>query len=593
VPDHLHFRFVYEQIVAMFSSKFVLLLLLGLVCVTASAEHHRFLQDDRIPLWVNRVGPFNNPQEFYAYYDLPFCAPEVVERPFTSLGEALQGYMLQGSPILIKFRENLQSTVWCRTTLDVDAVAKFRHAVQNQYWFQFFFDDLPVWGMVGEEIEIEKTSRQYIYTHYHFDISYNADRVIDLNLTSEHAIELKEGMEVDFTYSVKWTQSPVQFENRWEKYLDKGFFEHQIHWFSLFNSGMLVIFLAGLMLMVLMRTLRRDYGKYGQSDDEDDDLADEYGWKQIHGDAFRTPRNLILFSACVGTGYQMAVMVTWVLSFALMRDYYQSRGRIVNAIIAGYLLSSVVAGYASGSLYLRNSGKKWMKTLLATWALFPAISTAIIGILQVLTMSYGVQATVPFSSIFMLVALWVLLALPLTILGTIVGRHWSGSSSFPCRVNQVPRQIPEKPFLMRRWVTVLVAGILPFSSVFIEVYFIFTSVWHYKYYYVYGFMFVVYIILLDVIACSVVISTYFTLNTEDYRWQWTSFWSGASTGLYVFLYSVYYYFTRTYMTGLLQAALYFGYMAIFSVTVAFLAGGVGYFAASAFVYKIYRNVKVD
>ena len=34
-------------------------------------------------------------------------------------------------------------------------------------------------------------------------------------------------------------------------------------------------------------------------------------------------------------------------------------------------------------------------------------------------------------------------------------------------------------------------GVLPFGSIFIEMYFIFTSFWNYKFYYVYGFMLLV------------------------------------------------------------------------------------------------------
>ena len=41
---------------------------------------------------------------------------------------------------------------------------------------------------------------------------------------------------------------------------------------------------------------------------------------------------------------------------------------------------------------------------------------------------------------------------------------------------------------MEPWVIVAVGGVLPFGSIFIEMYFIFTSFWAYKIYYVYGFM---------------------------------------------------------------------------------------------------------
>ena len=47
---------------------------------------------------------------------------------------------------------------------------------------------------------------------------------------------------------------------------------------------MMVIFLVGLVSMILMRTLRKDYARYSKEDDIDDmekDLGDEYGWKQV------------------------------------------------------------------------------------------------------------------------------------------------------------------------------------------------------------------------------------------------------------------------------------------------------------------------
>jgi hypothetical protein len=35
----------------------------------------------------------------------------------------------------------------------------------------------------------------------------------------------------------------------------------QIHWFSIFNSFMMVMFLTGLVAIILMRTLRKDYAR--------------------------------------------------------------------------------------------------------------------------------------------------------------------------------------------------------------------------------------------------------------------------------------------------------------------------------------------
>lgn len=61
----------------------------------------------------------------------------------------------------------------------------------------------------------------------------------------------------------------------------------QIHWFSIFNSFMMVMFLTGLVSMILLRTLRRDYARYTRGGDDDDleslerDISEESGWKLV------------------------------------------------------------------------------------------------------------------------------------------------------------------------------------------------------------------------------------------------------------------------------------------------------------------------
>ncbi len=87
------------------------------------------------------------------------------------------------------------------------------------------------------------------------------------------------------TFSVSWVPTTASFSSRFDRYLDFDFFEHQIHWFSIFNSFMMVVFLCGLVSLILMRTLKNDYARY-TSEDEDmelDRVVDESGWKQVHG----------------------------------------------------------------------------------------------------------------------------------------------------------------------------------------------------------------------------------------------------------------------------------------------------------------------
>jgi transmembrane 9 superfamily protein 3 len=138
-------------------------------------------------------------------------------------------------------------------------------------------------------------------------------------------------------------------------------------------------------------------------------------------------------------------------------------------------------------------------------------------------------------------------------------------------------------------------------------------------YYVYGFMLLVFVILIIVTICVTIVGTYFLLNAENYHWQWTSFFSAASTALYVYLYSIYYYHVKTKMSGFFQTSFYFGYTLMFCLGLGILCGefsnyfsfhfkltyvlltpflcvyvgAVGYLGSTLFVRRIYRNIKCD
>lgn len=71
------------------------------ICIT------QYVVGDTVRLWVNKVGPYNNPQETYNYYYLPFCKPRPGERmtqKWGGLGEVLEGNQLVDSQLDIKFR---------------------------------------------------------------------------------------------------------------------------------------------------------------------------------------------------------------------------------------------------------------------------------------------------------------------------------------------------------------------------------------------------------------------------------------------------------------------------------------------------------
>ena len=121
----------------------------------------------------------------------------------------------------------------------------------------------------------------------------------------------------------------------------------------------------------------------------------------------------------------------------------------------------------------------------------------------------------------------------------------------------------------------------------------FSSFWNYKFYYVYGFILLVLVILTAVTASVAVVVTYMLLNAEDHRWQWPVFAAGGSVGAYVFLYAIYFHIFKTKMTGFLMFSFYYGYITMLCAAVGILCGSVAYLSASCFIKRIYADIKSD
>ncbi|GBF93656.1 hypothetical protein Rsub_06759 [Raphidocelis subcapitata] len=571
----------------------------------AGERTHSYKDGERVVLWVNKVGPFNNPQETYNYYGLPYCRARPEERPTRSwggLGEVLQGNELIDSQLDIKFKVPVPKTTICEKTLEGEDVTDFGFAIERQYWFELFVDDLPLWGYVGEaRRDGGEGDGLFLYPHWQLDISYNGNQIIHVNLTQHsnatEPLRLANGVRAAFTYSVSWSESDTPFDRRFEKYLDYSFFEHKIHWFSIVNSFMMVMFLVGLVTIILMRTLRRDYARYAREEGDlealERDLAEETGWKLVHGDVFRPPRHRMLLAAAVGTGMQLALLGLATILVTIMGTLFEERGTILTVFIVTYALTSFVGGYVSGGLYAAMEGKHWMRAMVLTAVLFPGFCCAVASFLNTIAIAYGSLAAVPFWYIVIVVLLWAFLSIPLCVAGTIVGRRYAGAPENPCRVKRIPSPIPVKPWYLSPWAVAAAGGLLPFGSIFIEMYFIFTSFWNYKVYYVYGFMLLVFLIMIVVAACVSVVGSYFLLNAENYHWQWASFGMAGSTAGYVGLYAVHYYLFKTRMSGFFQTAFYFGYTSMICFGLALACGAIGYWTAAAFVRTIYRQVKCD
>jgi len=625
-----------------------LLLLAALCGATAfylpGVAPHDFKPGEHVDIKVNKLTSTRT-QLPYEYYSLPFCQPALIENVAENLGEVLRGDRIMNSNYDVKMSVEETCKILCRKELTQAEVKEFSQRIEEDYRVHWVTDNLPSatkyvdetnpnkpvtiydlgfpLGFRGSsDIPGTKEGTNYLNNHllitikFHKDPSFDGSRIVGFEVepssirhtysgawkggdtslstcggsTGSSPLPMDSAAEVVFTYDVKWEFSDIKWASRWDTYLLMG--DEQIHWFSIINSLMIVLFLSGMVAMIMMRTLHRDFNRYNATEAAED-VEEETGWKLVHGDVFRPPPMPMLLSVSVGTGVQTLTMSVITMVFAVLGFLSPAnRGGLMTAMLLLFVFMGVPAGFSSAFLHKTLKGTEWKRNILLTSCLFTGIIFSIFFILNFFVWGEKSSGAVPFGTLFALLVLWFGISVPLVFLGAYFG-YRRKAVDFPVRVNQIPRQIPEQVWYMKPAFSVVVGGVLPFGAVFIELFFILSSIWLHQFYYVFGFLMLVFVILVITCAEITIVMCYFQLCAEDYNWWWRSFLTSGSSAGYMFAYSVFYFFTKLEITKFVSGLLYFGYMSIAALVFFVSTGTIGFYACYWFVWKIFSAIKVD
>lgn len=166
--------------------------------------------------------PFNNPTETYRYYSMPFChthASQEEERRVAEeenvdlggahefgladrkgalrhklrMGESLVGDRRESSPYDVTFRDSVDWRLLCKRELDEDDLKQLKNAIHNNYFFEMFVEDLPMWGYIGdvsdEDVIMEEfegdSGKTFLFPHLHFILGYNNDQIVAARVTTD------------------------------------------------------------------------------------------------------------------------------------------------------------------------------------------------------------------------------------------------------------------------------------------------------------------------------------------------------------------------------------------------------------------------
>eukprot|EP00918_Siedleckia_nematoides_P071154 GHVU01155412.1.p1 GENE.GHVU01155412.1~~GHVU01155412.1.p1 ORF type:complete len:510 (+),score=84.50 GHVU01155412.1:56-1585(+) len=480
--------------------KTVVSLALAVACF--SARHTEALaQGDSVPVSVNNVWPAHNPVETYSYYDaLPVCLPESVQKKWMTFGQTMRGDRLVNSLYKIEYQVDRPKTHVCSFLLTPEKFGKFQTAILNKYFFEIFVADLPVHRPVGFRTAMGDNIYKFLLsTHFLFTLGYNDGQVVSASLSTKDDLTILDdniNKTITFTYSVVWIKSDIPISARLHKQLAGALTPNvqalDVHWLAIVNSFVLVLLVVSLLALILMRVVKSDLSRYLRVPDEELSQAveEETGWKLLHADVFRPPPHRMWFCACVGSGAHLFFVGVGVVLIGCFSPFLK-RGALSTAALFGYLLTSFIAGYISASLYRRLGGVKWAWNIVVTSTLFPAPAFMVWSILNTVAISYASTAALPFPTALSIFSLLLFVTIPLSVVGGLLGRRHAAASAdagrpFPCKTNKLAREIPEHKCTNNPWLQAIAGGFLPFSAIYIELHYVFASLWGDKIYTLYG-----------------------------------------------------------------------------------------------------------
>ena len=442
-----------------------------------------------VPLNVNPLTPGQSEDDTqlrslisYDYYHpaFRFCRPEGGPKDVSeSLGSILFGDRILTSPFELKMgiNESCKSVCESKHKFDKPSALFTNQRIRQNYNFNMLIDGLPAGTPYRDSLtetdftmrgfplgELDNERKPALNNHVDFVIYYHKAakdkfRVVGVEAMPDSRPDTKrnpdgtadcgdpqgkakfyisedgEETEVNWTYGVYWSESETAWATRWDTYLHV--FDPKIHWFSLINSAIIVVFLCGMVAAILMRALKKDIARYNRLDsfnlddlsgsggEAEDGVQEDSGWKLVHGDVFRTPKNPLLLSVFLGNGAQLFVMTGCTILFALLGFLSPSnRGSLGGVMIVLYTMLGFIGGYTSARVYKSFGGESWKRNIAMTPLLIPGIVFATFFLLNLFLWAKHSSGAVPFGTMLVILGIWFVISVPLSFAGSWVGfRH--------------------------------------------------------------------------------------------------------------------------------------------------------------------------
>ena len=526
------------------------------------------------------LGKMFNPQDPYLQRDMDFFTfcKSGVSRKGNRMIDKLVPTSTGEIGLKLKLEEDQPYTNLCVRGIGNNEYNELKRAIQRGDWIELIIGDIVGTVPLGQVRE----GKVMYYSHWKFNMKYAVDHLVGFDVECKDLLDLEKDTNARFYYSVEWNVANGTIKT---KRLVGQTYGARSDMISLAKVMLYVLMFVSIYAILLsVKIANQTEVSNTESNFAEFEAQMNQSWTLLHGDVFRPPQYLELFSVLNGFSFHLilAVLVSSLLNyfFELYRDT-----DICMTFLMIYIALSIFSGYMSASIsaqYEVVSGKTAAFTVFGFH--FPSLLICLI-------LSLCNAAEIQSKLVIVIMVSSICISYPCVMLGAKLGAREPLFDAHPCQIAAVPWR--ESSGTINTSVLNLLAG-STCSFMFIEEASVILVALQRN---ALSWMFVS---LLLTMLCVIVISgsvsigiTYLLLNKGFHRWQWRSFIGPFASSVFVFVYCVQYIITKTEITGFPEKLVSFTYAAMLSTGYGLACGVSGFLSSNIFVNAIFRRLKIE
>lgn len=554
------------------------MLIAAIVLILLKADGQR--TGRQILVFFNNIVPFYNPQASTPYSSLINCDVKSQDfYYFPSISDQLRGYTPIDSGIQIQYKVSSSQPLLCQAKLAPSQSFSLQNAIKEHSRIEIEIDGLPLWTPLG--YYEQETESIFIYTHFEFTFYYNGDSIIKVNVEGSKRLDMNFANNLNFFYSVQWKPTEEMYENRFIYYLDSEMYETGGVEIVLWTNTIFVIFVCIWGICEINKNLN--------SDPHDPKNNEVHLWKLLENDMLNLPSHMLLFIGAISTGWHLLVTGFAFIITMIATEGYTKIGYPAYYFLLEYLLLSIVCGLASGILHIANATGKRINMISLIAFFFPFL----LLLLYVASNCVSGNNSSFYPSLLRLSQYFFGIYVPMFFIGVgcaIVLSKCTKISNHATPSQKMSNLIKTYHFSTK--VFMLAGGLFPFMSIYPSLYMILNSFYTYRIFSHFTVLLVSLFLLVISSGFIAICVTFLSLNQGNHRWQWISFGTSSSIGIYTFMHFLYFYL-ESEMSGYLQLFYYFIYASSASGAIGLTSGTIGYTCTSIFIQKIYSRLKFE